>query len=85
MRLKLAALALFFFVFAPVLAGDPSLFVRVDRKTADDLALLRSHGIPVVMSHQLDKTVAEALEIVVGAAIGGQGAVSGGDVVSSGI
>jgi 2-phosphoglycerate kinase len=34
----------------------------------EDLA--REHSIPVVMSHQLDKTVAEVLELVVNAAIG---------------
>jgi len=43
----------------------------------EDLA--REHGIPVVMSHQLDRTVAEALEMVVSAAIGKEDVPAGED------
>jgi 2-phosphoglycerate kinase len=42
--------------------------IRVLGRYIEDLA--REHGIPVIYSHQLDKTVAEVLEHVVNAALG---------------
>jgi 2-phosphoglycerate kinase len=42
--------------------------IRLLGEYIEDLAV--EHGVPIVHSHQLDKTVAEALELVVNAAIG---------------
>ncbi len=49
MKHALTAVALTILSWGAALASEPSLLLRVERKTPDDLVLLRSGGTPVVM------------------------------------
>jgi subtilisin-like proprotein convertase family protein len=49
MKHAFAAMALTMVAWGAALASDPTLLLRVERKTPDDLVLLRTGGVPVVM------------------------------------
>lgn len=53
MTRHLAGIALLAACFGAVLAAEPTVLVRVQRRTVDDLATLRSAGLPVVLETNL--------------------------------